>query len=126
MRTSEGPEAVTAPISDGAPIEDQDPLVGVRKLEKEEILGLQLAEALHRAARAEMELATMKQHALLARIDPQDALKTLNNEIRRAMAAMTEAKRQHLAIRSAVESRLKISLDKVSYDDETGVVHESP
>lgn len=123
---SQLPVTVPAGVAEASvpPKPPEDPLEVARKLERTEMLELQLAEAVHRAAQAELKLSSLRRQTFIREVDPKGVLDGMEKEMRAHMAEISASKNKHLALKAAISSRLGVDLDKVSYDDETGVVHE--
>lgn len=91
-------------------------------LSNEERLMLRLHESEAVRWASEAHLRQAKRAALLAKIDPQNLLGKMEEEIRAVAGKSQQARRQYEAVTKKIEERLKIKLADYSFDDETGAL----
>jgi hypothetical protein len=92
------------------------------RLTTSEIFQLRLAEAEVRATVAETETARLRRLYYLALLDPKGTILAEEKRLGEKELSLREAQAKFTAIRSRIGSRLKVDMNKVGLDVETGEV----
>lgn len=93
-------------------------------LTRVEMLQLDRAHALVRAATSELKLYRTEKLAIVASLDPQGLIARIDGTIAHTKQEHADATAIQANARKEIETRLGINLAEFSYDDVTGALHK--
>ena len=99
---------------------------GALRIDELSLTKLLRLEAEVRAAMSTMQNMQMNLVKLTQQIDPNGILSTQQGLIRAQESARKGFEEEYLALKKRIGEKLGIDLDKVSYDDTTGVIFSIP
>jgi hypothetical protein len=102
-----------------------DPIEGARKINQEHLQKLLRYEAEVRASKAELTLKQMQAAELFKKIDPEGMILKAQIDLELTKNSYTKYKDQYQSIMQEIGQVYGVDLTKVSYDDETGIIHEN-
>jgi hypothetical protein len=102
-----------------------DPIEGARKIGQEHLQKLLRYEAEVRASKAELTLKQMQASELFKKVDPEGLILKAQIDLELTKATYSKYKDQYQSIMQEIGQIYSVDLTKVSYDDETGIIHEN-
>jgi len=79
-----------------------------------------------RASRSEIRNLQMNLIAYKKQVDPEGVINKLQNDISAQEQRLQKYKTEYNSLKEALSRKLGLDFNKVSYDDETGVIYETP